>query len=294
VIGTIDDPAADESTETRMVAPRALREDPQRLLDVEVRADAGARVALREVATRLVPASILRTDRERQITLLMSLVPGVSEQGVIEALRAAEARLGMGSDERGAPAGNARELERTAVGFGIAIVLSLVFMYSVLAAQFESFVDPAIVLVSLPLTVPFALLSLLLAGQTLNVFSALGVLVLFGVVKKNAILQVDHVRGLRAGGMPRGLAVLHGNRVRLRPILMTTLAFVIGAVPLVRSTGSGAGSYSAIGWVVIGGQSLALLLTLVATPVLSTLVEDGVARLRAKRTELHHAFRPVA
>ncbi|MCA1576816.1 MAG: efflux RND transporter permease subunit [Acidobacteria bacterium] len=229
------------------------------------------------------PSRIDRLDRERQVSVRASVAPGYALADRIEALRGTVAEMNLPTAYTTTVSGRARELERTFTEFIWAFILSIIFMYMILASQFESVTHPLTILLSLPLSVPFALLSLWGTGDTLNLYSALGVLVLFGVVKKNAILQIDHMNNLRAKGMERAEAIMQGNRDRLRPILMTTLALVAGMMPLALGTGPGAEERRSIAIVVIGGQSLSLLLTLIATPVVYSLLDDVrmTARWRA-------------
>ena len=229
------------------------------------------------------PSRIDRLDRERQVSVRASVAPGYALADRIQALRGAVGEMNLPNAYTTTVSGRARELEKTFTEFIWAFILSVIFMYMILASQFESTVHPLTILLSLPLSVPFALLSLWGTGDTLNLYSALGVLVLFGVVKKNAILQIDHMNNLRAKGMERHEAIMQGNRDRLRPILMTTLALVAGMLPLALGTGPGAEERRSIAIVVIGGQTLSLLLTLIATPVVYSLLDDLKATSRWRR-----------
>jgi HAE1 family hydrophobic/amphiphilic exporter-1 len=221
------------------------------------------------------PINIDRYNRQRQIMVTASIVGGQSLDNVLKAAQDSAAALNMPPEYRGGPVGKTKELGRAAMNYAIAFLLSVVFMYMILASQFESFIDPVTILISLPLSVPFALLSLLLMKENFSIiYSSVGILVLFGIVKKNAILQLDHIKALRREGIPRLDAILRGCEDRLRPILMTTAALVAGMIPLAVGGGAGSGTRRTVAIVVIGGQSLCLLLTLLLTPVAYSVFDD--------------------
>jgi HAE1 family hydrophobic/amphiphilic exporter-1 len=280
------DPTVGEDYDVELRLVEADRRDPDTISRIYVPRANGEMIRLDSVVAleeARSPSRIDRMDRQRQANVRAGVAPGYALADRLQALREAASSLGMPSSFTTAVSGRGRELERTFTEFGWAFLLSIAFMYMVLAAQYESLLNPFIILLSLPLSLPFALLSIYLTGDTLNLYSALGMLVLFGVVAKNAILQIDHTLNLRRQGHPRGEAILEANRDRLRPILMTTLALVGGMLPLALGTGPGAEERRTIAVVVIGGQTLSLFLTLVVVPVAYSLFDDLAMFVRGRR-----------
>jgi HAE1 family hydrophobic/amphiphilic exporter-1 len=271
------DPQMGEEYDVQLRLTEGRRNDPDTISRLFVPSQRAGLVRLDNLV-QIVPAQtasrIDRLDRQRQVSLRASVAKGYAMADRIQALDEEVKKMNLPPVYKTQLSGRAKEFERTFNEFLWAFLLSIIFMYMILASQYESLIHPFTILLSLPLTLPFAFLTLWLTGNTLNLYSALGLLVLFGVVKKNSILQIDHMNQLRNKGMDRLHAIMEGNRDRLRPILMTTLTFVVGMIPLAMGSGPGAEERRAVAVVVIGGQTLALLLTLVVTPVAYSLLDD--------------------
>jgi HAE1 family hydrophobic/amphiphilic exporter-1 len=236
----------------------------------------GGRVKVSDVAqlkNDYGPASIDRYNRQRQISVNANL-QGVPLGEVLANARVKVEELHLKPGYQAVFGGSARTLAEASTNFTIALVLAVIFIYMVLASQFNSFIHPLTIMTSLPLSLPAGLLALMAFGMTINVYSAIGLMMLFGIVKKNSILQVDYTNTLREQGMERHEALIAANHVRLRPILMTTIAIVAGMIPIAFGKGAGAGSRASMAVTILGGQVLCLLLTLLVTPVVYSYFDD--------------------
>jgi HAE1 family hydrophobic/amphiphilic exporter-1 len=267
---------AGEQYEVRLRLAEAFRQDARALADVTVPGAGEARVRLGNLATLVPgtsPGQIDRYAQERQITVVANLYQKPLGEAMQQAL-AIVAELDMPPGYQAVQLGQAKLMNEAFANFLVAFLLALAFIYMALAAQFESFVHPVTIMVSMFLAVPFGLLALVITGMTLNIYAIMGMFLLIGVVKKNAILQVDYTNVLRARGLSRYEAQLEADRARLRPILMTTCAIVFGMLPVALGRGDGSASRAALAIAVVGGQALCLVVTLVITPVVYSFFDD--------------------
>ncbi|HXJ34147.1 MAG TPA: efflux RND transporter permease subunit [Candidatus Eisenbacteria bacterium] len=268
---------ADQQYDIWLRAEAGKRRTAEDIADLTVQSRSGQLVRLGNLIhlrEEVGPAQIDRIDRQRSITILGNLLPTLPLGDAIAHTERVAKSLDMPALYNIQWAGRAKGLEESTRNFGIAFGLSFLFMYMVLGAQFESFLHPITILLALPLVIPCAIFSLVILQEPLNIYSTLGLFMLLGVVKKNGILQVDYTNTLRAQGVPRDEAILRANRVRLRPILMTTVMLVLGMIPIALGQGPGSGSRSSIARVIVGGQLLSLLITLLITPVAYSLFDD--------------------
>jgi hydrophobic/amphiphilic exporter-1 (mainly G- bacteria), HAE1 family len=261
----------DEQFSVNLRLDDQFRNDPRTMGDIFVPASGGRMVRVSDVARLTMgnaPASIDRYNRMRQISVNANLdrLKITLGDAIVQA-RTKVGELGLKAGYQVSEGGSAKALSEAGNDFVIAVILAIVFIYMVLASQFNSFIHPLTIMTSLPLSLPCGMLALMAFGMTINVYSAIGLMMLFGIVKKNSILQVDYTNTLREQGLDRHAAMIQANHVRLRPILMTTIAIVAGMLPIAFGRGAGSGSRASMAVTIIGGQLLCLLLTLLITPV---------------------------
>jgi multidrug efflux pump len=248
--------------------PAAERTSPETLANIFLRGKNGEMVQLSNIVKAKVgvaPRDLRRFNQLRSITIQANLAPGYTLGEAIQAVDQAAAEVlpqGTLTDLTG----QAREFRDASSNLALVFVMALAFIYLVLSAQFESFRDPVMIMVSVPLSMTGALAALHFTGGTLNVYSQIGLVTLIGLITKHGILIVDFANKLQREGMERRAAIIEAARLRLRPILMTTAAMILGAIPLALAKGAGAESRQQIGWVIVGGMSLGTLLTLFVVP----------------------------
>ena len=261
------------------------RETPADMTDLQVRGRDGTPVKLDAIASveeTVGPSSLNHFDRVRSFTITAGLQEGFPLGSALDSLDALAAEvLPRGSST--ALAGESRELEESGNALLFAFIGALIFVYMVLGAQFESYVHPLTVLMAVPLAVTGALVTLLLTGSTLNLFSQIGMVLLVGLVTKNSILLVEYANQLKAKGMDTVDAVLEAGRIRLRPILMTSVATIVAMVPIALGLGAGATSRRPLGFAIIGGMVFSTALTLFLVPVVYLLLDTARVWLARRR-----------
>ncbi len=274
----------DELYQVRLRAEEEFRDRKEAIEALMVPASGGRVTRLDSIANVIEgvgPTQIARFNRQRNVQVKAN-TDGIPTGTLIKEADKAFKELKAPAEYKAGVTGRAKELGNMLKEFFIAFVLAFIFIYIVLASQFESFVYPVSIMIVLPLTIPFAIISLFITGQNLTLFSIMGMFMLFGIVTKNSILQVDYTNTLRAKGLPRHQAMLEANKTRLRPILMTTLTLIAGMIPTALGTGAGSGTRRTMALVIIGGQTLSLLITLLMTPVTYSLMDDVEIWFRKK------------
>jgi multidrug efflux pump len=262
------------------------RSSPADISEIYVRARDGGMVQLAnlvDVREGVAPQSLNHFQRLRAVKVTGTLAPGYTIDEALNAMDAA-AKTALGAEAQTGLDGQSREFRASGGEIYFVFVLSLLFIYLVLSAQFESFMSPFVIMLSVPLSMTGALFALWMTGGTLNIYSQVGLITLVGLITKHGILIVEFTNQLRAQGKPMMEAVIEAATLRLRPILMTTGAMVLGALPLALAAGAGAESRTQIGWVIVGGMSFGTLLTLFVVPVAYTLLA-GRAHIEAHGIE---------
>ncbi len=274
--------------------PRA-RATPSDMTGLYVRGRGGELVKLEALATvdeGVGPRDLAHFNRVRASTISGSLAPGFTLGAAIDSLnRIAAEVLPKGSST--ALAGESRELEESGTSLYFAFILALVVVFMVLASQFESLVHPFTVLLAVPLAVTGALFTLKFAGSTLNVYSQIGMILLIGLVTKNSILLVEYINQLKERGMATIDAALEAGRIRLRPILMTSVATVMGALPIALGLGAGSLSRRPLGYAIVGGLLFSTLLTLYVVPAVYVIFDGLLARMHRRQPVRHGSLTPA-
>jgi multidrug efflux pump len=271
------------------------RASPADISEIYVRGRNGEMVQLANLVTvkeGVAPQSLNHFQRLRAVKVTGTLAPGYTIDDALKAFDAA-ARVALAAEAQTGLDGQSREFVASGSEIYFVFVLALFFIYLVLAAQFESFVSPFVIMLSVPLSMTGALFALWLTGGTLNIYSQVGLITLVGLITKHGILIVEFANQLRAQGEEMVAAVVDSATLRLRPILMTTGAMVLGSVPLALATGAGAESRTQIGWVIVGGMSFGTVLTLFVVPVAYSLLARK-AHIEAHGIELPAAAAAAA